>query len=292
MVAEDPAEAALTALNATLQQLGQPYKSALVDPSSLKELDKSAHYMTHEMFQNLVANIQRDGALASVPLCWYDGSTSFAIKNHAVALSIGLDVFERSLTDLQPGWFQDGQAKHKGQVPLATMFGSDKVPANVACLLKEACAKMRQQGLIESGDAGIAIALPPRHEDVQPRLSRGLHYCLPVLGQECLMQLAGDCHHIREERLAGVQVEQHEVGPVKRPDAGQPWVERERSLVHQVEEGGQVVYISGAFQISCRAGMTQKRRQQPPEEITRPSSPWPSPRPLLGRVSLSLWESA
>ena len=53
MVAEDPAEAALTALNASLQQMGQPYKLALVDPASLKELDKNAHFMTHEMFQNL-----------------------------------------------------------------------------------------------------------------------------------------------------------------------------------------------------------------------------------------------
>jgi hypothetical protein len=303
MVAQDPAEAALTTLNATLRQLGQPYKLALIDPASLQELDKNAHYMTHEMFQNLVANIQRDGALASVPFCWFDGTTylvlsgnhrvkaaiaaglscililyddrpltrqervaiqlshnsingkddlailkelwaeiddlrlkyyaglddkqleqladaqlqsmreaildyksvmflflpeeieameqafqravestvcegavtarlsefsrlidaldktkaSYAIKNHAVALSIVLDVFERNLTDLQPGWFQDDTAKHKGQVALATVFGSDKVPANVACLLKEACAKMTQERLIESADAGSTL---------------------------------------------------------------------------------------------------------------------------------------
>ncbi len=303
MVAEDPAEAALTTLNATLQQMGQPYKLALVDPALLKELDKNAHYMTHEMFQNLVANIQRDGALASVPFCWYDGTTyhvlsgnhrvkaavaagvsrililyddrpltrqervaiqlshnaingkddpallkelwaeiddlslkyyaglddkqleqladaqlkgmreavldyksvmflflpeeveamerafqralestvceeavtarlsefsrlvdaldktksSFAIKNHAVALSIVLDVFERNLTDLQPGWFQDGTAKHKGEVPLATVFGSDKAPARVAYLLQKSCAIMMRQGLIESANTGRVL---------------------------------------------------------------------------------------------------------------------------------------
>jgi hypothetical protein len=303
MVAEDPAEAALTALNAALRQMGQPYKLSLVDSASLQELDKNAHFMTHEMFQNLVANIQRDGALASVPFCWHDGTTyhvlsgnhrvkaavaagvsrililyddrpltrqervaiqlshnaingkddpallkelwaeiddlslkyyaglddkqleqladaqlksmreavldyksvmflflpedveamerafqravestvceeavtarlsefsrlvdaldktksSYAIKNHAVALSIVFDVFERNVTDLQPGWFQDGTAKHKGLVPLATVFGSDKVPANVACLLKEACAQMTQEGLIESMDAGSTL---------------------------------------------------------------------------------------------------------------------------------------
>jgi hypothetical protein len=300
MVAEDPAEAALTTLNAALNDSGQPYKLALVDPASLKELDKNAHYMTHETFKNLVENIKRDGALASVPFCWHDGTTlhvlsgnhrvkaaiaasvarililyddrplsrqervaiqlshnaingrddpallkelwaeiddlglkyyaglddkqleqladaqfksmreavldykavmflflpeeveamenafqravestvceeavtarltefsrlvdaldkakaSYATKNHAVALSIVLDVFERHLTDLQPGWFQDGSAKHKEQVPLATVFGTDKVPARVACLLQEVCAKMKADGLLDCVDAG------------------------------------------------------------------------------------------------------------------------------------------
>jgi hypothetical protein len=303
MVEENAAEAALTALNATLQQIGQPYKLALVDPASLRELDKNAHYMTHEMFQNLVKNIERDGALASVPFCWFDGESyhvlsgnhrvkaavaagvarililyddrpltrqervaiqlshnaingkddpallkelwaeiddlslkyyaglddkqleqladaqlqsmreavldykalmflflpeeverleaafqraiessvceeailvpladfsrlvdaldktkaSYATKNHAVALSLVLDVFERHLPDLQPGWYEDGQAKHKGQVPLATVFGTDKVPANVACLLRETCVKLKESGLVDTADAGSTL---------------------------------------------------------------------------------------------------------------------------------------
>lgn len=72
-------------------------------------------------------------------------------------MSIVLDVFERHLTDLQPGWFQDGAAKHKDQVPLATVFGSDKVAASVACLLQEACAKIKEAGLCDSVDAGGAL---------------------------------------------------------------------------------------------------------------------------------------
>jgi hypothetical protein len=304
VVAEDPAEAALSALSATLKEMGQPYKLALVDPSSLQELDKNAHYMTHEMFQNFVANIKQDGALASVPFCWHDGTTfhvlsgnhrvkaavaagvprililyddrpltrqervaiqlshnsingkddpailkelwaeiddlslmyyaglddkqleqladdqlksmreaildyktvmflflpeevealekafrralestvceeavtarlsefsrlvdaldkskaSYSTKNHAVALSIALDVFERHLTELQPGWCnEDGTAKHNGQVPLATVFGTDRVAARVACLPRECCAKMREEGLAESTDAGRVL---------------------------------------------------------------------------------------------------------------------------------------
>lgn len=303
VVEENAAEVALTALNASLQQLGQAYKLALVDPASLKELDKNAHFMTHEMFQNLVKNIERDGALASVPFCWYDGErfhvlsgnhrvkaavaagvarililyddrplsrqervaiqlshnaingkddpallkelwaeiddlslkyyaglddkqleqladaqlqgmreavldyrslmflflpeeverlesafqravestvceeailapladfsrlvdaldktkASYATKNHAVALSIVLDVFEQNLTDLQPGWYQEGQARHKGHVPLATVFGTDKVPASVACLLRESCVKLKESGLVETADAGSTL---------------------------------------------------------------------------------------------------------------------------------------
>jgi len=84
---------------------------------------------------------------------------SFAIKNHAVDLSIVLDVFERHLTELQPGWCDDGTAKHKGQVPLATVFGSDKVPAAVACLLRDSCAKMVREGLIDSADAGSVLGV-------------------------------------------------------------------------------------------------------------------------------------
>ncbi len=303
VVEENAAEVALTALNASLQQLGQAYKLALVDPASLKELDKNAHFMTHEMFQNLVKNIERDGALASVPFCWYDGErfhvlsgnhrvkaalaagvsrililyddrplsrqervaiqlshnaingkddpallkelwaeiddlslkyyaglddkqleqladaqlqgmreavldyrslmflflpeeverlesafqravestvceeailapladfsrlvdaldktkASYATKNHAVALSLVLDVFEQNLTDLQPGWYQEGQARHKEHVPLATVFGTDKVPASVACLLRESCVKLKESGLVETADAGSTL---------------------------------------------------------------------------------------------------------------------------------------
>lgn len=82
---------------------------------------------------------------------------SYAIKNHVVALPLVLDVFERHLTDLQPGWFQDGTLKHKGLVPLATVFGTDEVPARVACLLQKCCAIMMRQDLFDSADAGRTL---------------------------------------------------------------------------------------------------------------------------------------
>jgi hypothetical protein len=79
---------------------------------------------------------------------------SYGEKNHAVDLSIVLDVFEHHLTDLQSGWRnEDGTAKHKGQVPLATLSGTYRVPARFACLLRGCCAKMRDEGVVDAADA-------------------------------------------------------------------------------------------------------------------------------------------
>jgi len=107
MVAEDTAASvtaerapavageALAQLNASLAALGQPFKLALVDPRSLKELDKNAHYMTHEVFKGLVQNLARDRALSSLPFCWFDGTIYHTLSgNHRVkaAIAAGLEL--------------------------------------------------------------------------------------------------------------------------------------------------------------------------------------------------------
>jgi hypothetical protein len=75
----------LAALNESLARLGQPYKLAVVPLEKLQLLDKNARFMPHEMFQNLVSNIQRDGALSSVPFCWFDGEVYHVLSgNHRV----------------------------------------------------------------------------------------------------------------------------------------------------------------------------------------------------------------
>lgn len=47
----------------------QPFKLSVVPVESLEFLDKNARYMTNEMFNNLVNNIQRDQGLSSVLFC-------------------------------------------------------------------------------------------------------------------------------------------------------------------------------------------------------------------------------
>lgn len=80
----------------TLSQLNEqladrfPYKLDLVDPKKIRLLDKNARYMAHETFQNLVANVQRDGGLSSLPLCFKepDGSLLVLSGNHRVQAAV------------------------------------------------------------------------------------------------------------------------------------------------------------------------------------------------------------
>jgi hypothetical protein len=63
-----------------------PYTLDVADPSAIKLLSKNARYMSHEMFENLVSNIKRDGALSSMPLCYRepDGTLLVLSGNHRV----------------------------------------------------------------------------------------------------------------------------------------------------------------------------------------------------------------
>jgi hypothetical protein len=75
----------LSALNEALAAQGYPFKLAFVPLERLRLLDKNARFMSHEMFQNLVDNVQRDGGLSSVPFCWFDGDVYHVLSgNHRV----------------------------------------------------------------------------------------------------------------------------------------------------------------------------------------------------------------
>jgi hypothetical protein len=95
----------ITQLNAHLKDM--PYQLDYVPPGEIRLLDKNARYMSQEMFQNLVSNVRRDGALSSLPLCWRqpDGTLLVLSGNHRVqaAVHAGLEgilifVIDRELT--------------------------------------------------------------------------------------------------------------------------------------------------------------------------------------------------
>jgi hypothetical protein len=75
-------------LNALITDM--PYKIDIVHPKEIKLLDKNARYMSHEMFENLVSNIKKDGALTSLPLCYREGDGRLIVLsgNHRVQAAV------------------------------------------------------------------------------------------------------------------------------------------------------------------------------------------------------------
>lgn len=70
-------------------------------------------------------------------------SAAHDVKNVAVALGTVLDVFDAHLEDLAEGWIEsDGSLRHKGWVPLSSIFGTAEVPAEAARVIKAAVDRM------------------------------------------------------------------------------------------------------------------------------------------------------
>ncbi len=84
--------------NALLEQFGFPYRVDIVDPRGLIPAAKNARFMSGQMFQQLVANIQRDGGPTSAPFCWRDADdkTHILSGHHRVEAAIQAGV-ERML---------------------------------------------------------------------------------------------------------------------------------------------------------------------------------------------------
>ena len=83
---DEKIQATVKTLNERLRETNTtPYTLDIAEPGSLKLLEKSARYMSHEMFENLVANIKKDRGLSSLPLCYRrpDGSLLVLSGNHA-----------------------------------------------------------------------------------------------------------------------------------------------------------------------------------------------------------------
>jgi len=82
---------------------------------------------------------------------------SFTVHNAATAMLMILSVFEDHLEDLQVGWVGTDNPKHMGRVPLASVFGTDKVSAKTALVLKQALDRMLARGEVERKDVPHAL---------------------------------------------------------------------------------------------------------------------------------------
>lgn len=85
---------------------------------------------------------------------------AYNIHNGATALMIILDIFERHREDLRNGWMdEDGELHHNGWVPLASIFGTDEVPAEAAKIIHSAVEKMVSRQEISNKNKWQAIEL-------------------------------------------------------------------------------------------------------------------------------------
>ncbi|USK77851.1 ParB/RepB/Spo0J family partition protein [Peribacillus frigoritolerans] len=81
----------ITELNA---KLSGGFKIAVVPVEKLEFLEKNARFMKNETFQNLVANIKKDGGLSQLPFCYLQENGKYKVLsgNHRsqAAISAGL----------------------------------------------------------------------------------------------------------------------------------------------------------------------------------------------------------
>jgi hypothetical protein len=112
------------------------------EPERVLETFRSAMTMLPKQPTWLARMSEYDRALEAIDAA----SKAHDVRNVATSLLLVLDVFERHLTDLQAGYMDDEEPKHKGWVPLASVVGTYNVPASVAILLTRAISRMVDAG--------------------------------------------------------------------------------------------------------------------------------------------------
>jgi hypothetical protein len=83
---------------------------------------------------------------------------AYDIKNTALAIMLILDLYGRHLTDLAEGWAEEDEESTR-LIPLASIFGTDKVPVGLGHLLKRVLGKMKDRKLIDDTNLVKAIAI-------------------------------------------------------------------------------------------------------------------------------------
>jgi hypothetical protein len=88
---------------------------------------------------------------------------SFNVHNGATALLLVLSIFENHLNDLSVGWDGPEKPRHAGLVPLASVFGTDKIPSKTALGLKKVVDGMVQKGEVPYNQREKSLELLCQH---------------------------------------------------------------------------------------------------------------------------------
>lgn len=68
----------LNRLNRLLEGV-TPYRLGVAAPADMRPADVNAHFMSKRVYDQLVANVKRDGNLSTLPLCWHDAESRIHI---------------------------------------------------------------------------------------------------------------------------------------------------------------------------------------------------------------------
>lgn len=68
----------LNRLNLLLEGV-TPYRLGVAAPAEMRPADMNAHFMSKRIYDQLVANVKRDGNLSTLPLCWHDAESKIHI---------------------------------------------------------------------------------------------------------------------------------------------------------------------------------------------------------------------
>lgn len=71
---------------------------------------------------------------------------SYNTRNGATALMLILDLFEKHQAELAEGWADREETKNASWVPLASIFGGDRVPIESAKVIRQAAERMMDTG--------------------------------------------------------------------------------------------------------------------------------------------------
>lgn len=85
--------------------------------------------------------------------------SAYDVKNNATVMMLMLDIFNRHLEDLQAGYLDGEELKHKNKVPMSSVLGSENISAESALLLKKAVTKMISRGELNKRDKSECIRL-------------------------------------------------------------------------------------------------------------------------------------
>ena len=85
--------------------------------------------------------------------------SAYDVRNSATILMLMLDMFERHQEELQEGYLDGDELKHKKNVPISSVLGSDLIPAATALTLKKALEKMISKGELDKKNKAVGIGL-------------------------------------------------------------------------------------------------------------------------------------